>query len=265
MTYASRLPRLSIVTICFNAERFIRRTIESVLVQDYPNLEYSVIDGGSNDATPTIIAEYAPRLAWWVSEPDSGVSEAFNKGIARHTGEFIGFLNAGDYFASPTVLSHLFATADSSADIVYGKARLTFDPPVRGRSEMIVGANYRPVHKLPTAHQAMLYRRTIWERYGVFRLDYRYAMDYEHYLRFRQDEVRGVLRYSFADVVVAERPLTSARNSFGNPSRTYREYLRADSEHGNNIGIVMNSLKFLRDRWKELSMNKPEHQAKSRR
>jgi glycosyltransferase involved in cell wall biosynthesis len=247
------LPLITVVTICFNAEKFIRRTIESVIVQDYPHLEYFVIDGGSNDATPSIIAEYAAqpqsRITWWVSERDSGVSEAFNKGIARHTGDFIGFLNAGDYFYTPHALSDLVRSCDTSADVLLGQARLTFDPPAHGKREAIVGTNSRPLHKLPTAHQAFYYHRSVWERFGIFSTDYRYAMDYEHYLRFRSDTG---FRASFAEVIVAERPLTLARNSFGNPSRTYREYLRADWAH-KNWGGVPNLLKFLRDKWRERS------------
>ena len=240
-------PSITVVTISFNAEKFIRKTLESVLAQDYPLLEYLVIDGGSKDATPAIIREYAEkpesRISWWVSEKDSGVSEAFNKGIARQTGDFIGYMNAGDYFASPDALSRLFSVyaAQPDADIVYGKARLTFE----NAPEKIVGVPTRPHDKLPTAHQAMYYHRRVWEKYGTFSSDYHYAMDYEHYHRLRNSA-----KWAFSDTIVAERPLTSARNSFGNPSRTYREYLKADRQH-KNPALVLNLAKFLRDKMKE--------------
>jgi glycosyltransferase involved in cell wall biosynthesis len=250
------LPKVTVVTICFNAEQFIRPTLESVLAQDYPNIEYLVVDGGSKDATPDIIRHHSQHhndhshtIAWWVSERDSGVSEAFNKGIKRSTGEYLGFMNAGDYFYSNHALSELIhATVNVPAvlpDIIYGKARLTFDPPLGGAKEKIVGSALRPAHKLPTAHQAMYYHRRVWERYGLFSMDYRYAMDYEHYLRYDNS-----LHYAFADVIVAERPLTMARNSFGNPSRTYREYIKADIAH-KNLGVAANVAKFVRDRLSE--------------
>lgn len=247
MNTTSVLPTVTVVTISFNAERFIRKTLESVIEQDYPHLEYLVIDGGSKDSTPSIIREYAEqpqsRITWWVSEKDSGVSEAFNKGITKHTGDFIGYMNAGDYFASPDALSRLFSVynAKPDADIIFGKARLTFE----NAPEKIVGSPSIPPDKLPTAHQAMYYHRNVWEQYGTFSLEYRYAMDYEHYHR-----LRSMATWAFSDVVVAERPLTSARNSFGNPSRTYREYLKADLHH-NNPAIVLNLAKFLRDKLKE--------------
>ncbi|TAE21151.1 MAG: glycosyltransferase [Candidatus Kapaibacterium sp.] len=249
-------PRVTVVTICFNAASIIQKTLESVLHQDYPNLEYLVIDGGSKDETPQIIKQYQEEyeakqnagtqsIHWWVSEKDSGVSEAFNKGIAKSTGDFLGFMNAGDYFASNDALSKLFAAiqSPSDADLVYGKARLTFE----NAPEKIVGAPNRPAHKLPSAHQAMYYNRAVWEKYGTFRLDYRYAMDYEHYHRFRMSPQ---FRYAFSDVIVAERPLTSARNSFGNPSRTYAEYIKADREH-HNPALVLNYAKYWRDKIKE--------------
>lgn len=241
------LPKVTVVTISFNAEKFIRKTLESVIAQDYPNLEYLVIDGGSKDSTPAIIRQYAEapqsRITWWVSEKDSGVSEAFNKGISRHTGDFIGYMNAGDYFASPDALSRLFTALQTTpkADIVLGKARLTFET----KPEKVVGSSALPADKLPTAHQAMYYNRRVWEQYGTFSMDYRYAMDYEHYHRLRTK-----IQWAFSDVIVAERPLTSARNSFGNPSRTYREYLKADVQH-RNPAIIFNLAKFLRDIIKE--------------
>jgi glycosyltransferase involved in cell wall biosynthesis len=254
------LPTVTVVTICFNAEQWIRSTLESVMAQDYPNVEYLVVDGGSKDSTPDIILEYSQRhndkshdnfhkIAWWVSERDSGVSEAFNKGIKRSTGEYLGFMNAGDYFYSSHALSELIHAAVTAPavlpDIIYGKARLRFDPPLGGVREKIVGSALRPIHKLPTAHQAMYYHKRVWERYGLFSTNYRYAMDYEHYLRYD-----NTMHYAFADVIVAERPLTMARNSFGNPSRTYREYIRADIAH-KNLGVVANVAKFVRDRLSE--------------
>jgi glycosyltransferase involved in cell wall biosynthesis len=254
MQTPSTLPRVTVVTICFNAEKIVQKTLESVLHQDYPNLEYLVIDGGSKDTTPAIIQQYqaeyenkpsTQKIAWWVSEKDSGVSEAFNKGIARSSGDFLGFMNAGDYFASSDALSKLFSVIPShpDADIVYGKARLTFE----NAPEKIVGVPNRPAHKLPSAHQAMYYHRRVWEKHGTFSLDYRYAMDYEHYHRFRTNPD---FHFTFSDVIVAERPLTSARNSFGNPSRTYAEYLKADREH-RNPAIVLNYAKYFRDKVKE--------------
>ena len=90
------LPRFSIITPSLNQARFIRQTIESVLSQDYPDIEYIVMDGGSTDSTLEILREYGDRLQW-ISEKDEGQADAINKGIQRATGELIGFINSDDY------------------------------------------------------------------------------------------------------------------------------------------------------------------------
>ena len=109
MSSKESTPKISIVTPSFNQAPYLEAAIRSVLDQEYPNLEYMVIDGGSTDGSPAIIQKYAGRLAYWVSEPDRGQSHAINKGFARATGEIIGWLNSDDYYLPGT----LFAVAET--------------------------------------------------------------------------------------------------------------------------------------------------------
>lgn len=102
------LPKISIVTVCYNCHAVIERTIRNVLRQTYPNVEYIVIDGGSTDGTREIVERYADQFAYWVSEPDGGIYEAMNKGISKATGEWILFRNAGDYFFKSTTIEDVF-------------------------------------------------------------------------------------------------------------------------------------------------------------
>ena len=96
----SKSPKITLVTPCFNSAKYIEQTILSIIKQDYENLEYIIIDGGSTDGTVEIIQKYEDKIAYWVSEPDNGQSEAINKGIAKATGDIFNWVNADDYLES---------------------------------------------------------------------------------------------------------------------------------------------------------------------
>ena len=102
-------PKVTVVTVTFNCKAVVERTIQNVLKQTYPNIEYIIIDGASTDGTRQVIERYADRLTYWTSEPDNGIYEAMNKAIMKASGEWIIFRNAGDYFFSPTTIADVFA------------------------------------------------------------------------------------------------------------------------------------------------------------
>lgn len=177
---------VTVVTVVFNGCAFVAETIESVLAQTGVTLEYWVIDGGSTDGTVDIIRKYAARLAGWISEPDRGIADAFNKGLERAHGEYIMFLNADDALAHPQALAHMLAFAGDHAcpDVIYGDCDL-HDPVTDGFLYRAV-INYdrdRFLDRQMLPHPGMLMHRRYFEWYGNFDVSYKVAMDYELFLR----------------------------------------------------------------------------------
>jgi glycosyltransferase involved in cell wall biosynthesis len=184
---AALLPTVSIVTVCYNSVRTIRQTIESVLTQDYPAIEHIVVDGGSTDGTVQIVREYGAAIAEFVSEPDRGIYDAMNKGLIAARGSIIGTLNSDDLYVDSRVISDLMdtlrATGSDSvfADLVYveqddtAKIRRYYDC-----------ARWRPSrfrYGWMPAHPTFFIKREWYERYGLFRLDFRIAADFEMLVR----------------------------------------------------------------------------------
>lgn len=119
-------PLVSVVTVVFNGKDFIERTLNNVLAQDYPNIEYIVIDGGSTDGTLEILSRYQSRLAYFCSGPDRGIYDAMNKGIAVATGAWINFMNAGDEFWAVDTVSKSAAQMLGVASILFGDVEIHY-------------------------------------------------------------------------------------------------------------------------------------------
>lgn len=151
MTSTQSKPKITVITVCYNAADVIEPTILSVICQDYGDVEYIVIDGASTDGTVDIISSYSGNISRWISEPDKGIYHAMNKGISLASGDYVIFMNAGDRFFSPAALSRFFSSAVDyqGVDILYGDTLCE------------VGDRYykrRPSHSgnhIPTCHQSI--------------------------------------------------------------------------------------------------------------
>lgn len=183
------LPSITIITPVFNGEKYLERTILSVLDQKYPDLEYVIVDGGSTDGTLEIIKKYETQLSRWTSEPDRGMYDALNKGFAHTRGEIMGWINADDLHHDGSLwrLAEIFTTFQQ-VNWVTGIPTV-FDS--NGICREIVPQRKWSVYQYLTGdyftiqQESVFWRRSLWEKSGAsIRTDLRYAGDFELWMRF---------------------------------------------------------------------------------
>jgi glycosyltransferase involved in cell wall biosynthesis len=229
------LPRITVITPSLNQGRFLGQTIESVLCQEYPNLEYFVIDGGSTDGTLDTLGEYDGRLHW-ISEPDRGQSHAINKGLRMATGDIVAYLNSDDLYEPGALLKvgQFFARQPETAWLT-GRCRI-IDPDgweIRRWITLIKNlclrvGSYRALQVLDYVSQpATFWHRTILERVGLFDETLRYTMDYDYSLRVGQQFELTVLDEYLASFRVhpASKGGTSFAAQFEEDLSTAKRYV----------------------------------------
>ena len=174
------MTKISIITVVYNSEKYIRRTIESIIGQDYPVLEYIIIDGKSKDSTMQIVGEYSDRIARIVSEPDKGLYDAMNKGLRLATGDYVLYINSGDALPSPTLLTDIFSNAPADSDVIYGDTQITDED-----GNILHNRRHRPPEHLSwkdykrgmlVCHQSFIAKRSLCDEYDT---NYRYAADFD--------------------------------------------------------------------------------------
>ena len=198
------LPRISIVTPSFNQAPFLERTILSVLDQDYGNLEYIVVDGGSADGSINIIRKYASRLAYWVSEPDQGQTDAINKGLRRATGDWLAWQNSDDVYYPGTFAAVARAASERPhVRLITGNMVMIDTDDKRLREVRYVRPTYGALRAegMILTNQAAFWHRDVHERIGYLSESLTCAFDYEWFLRVAEhfegrhvNEVWGGLR-----------------------------------------------------------------------
>ncbi len=179
-------PLVSIVTPSYNQAAFLAQTMASVLGQDYRRIEYIVVDGGSTDGTVDLLRRYDRCLAWWVSEPDRGQTDALNKGFARARGRILGWLNADDLYAPYAVREAVaFLQAHPEVGLVYGDAAYIDEAGwVLGRYRA-GPADYATLlsGRVPIPQQAAFFRAELWQQVGPLNPNFFFAMDYDLWVR----------------------------------------------------------------------------------
>jgi len=180
--------KISIITVCFNSEKTIRSAIESVLSQNYPNIEYIVVDGASTDSTMSIVSEYKGKIATVVSEPDLGIYDAMNKGIRLATGDVIGILNSDDFFENLSVISDVSESfmLNSSTGCVFGDVVFVDSIDTQKLTRFYSSRKFRS-WKLRFGwmppHTATFIKKSVFSEIGEYSLNYKIASDYELFVR----------------------------------------------------------------------------------
>lgn len=245
LTKPRPLPLVSIVTPSFNQAPFLEQCIESVLGQDYPRIEYIIVDGGSSDGTVELIRRYADKLAWWVSEADLGQTDAINKGFARARGEVFAWLNSDDRYTPGAVgqaAHYLFDHPD--VGMVYANASF-------------IDAKGRTIGRFPAAHtdlarlrrgyvhipqQSSFFRAALWRDLGPLDPSFYFAMDYDLWTRIAQ---RAAIRY-LPDHTWSNFRLHPGGKTTAADERCWPEMLRVHYRDGGRVFSVIVAKYYLR-------------------
>jgi len=214
-------PKITVVTVVYHDMAGVLKTIKNVLSQTYDNIEYIVIDGGSSDGTVESIRNYESSLSLFISEPDSGIYDAMNKGINAATGDYVLFMNAGDIFTSPQVIANVVAKIGNMPDVIYG------DRNYVSLDGSFVHQPAKPIEtvfeKMPYCHQSAFVKRSVLKEYP-FNLTYHFAADYNQVL----DLYTAGCTFQYIPMTIADF-LEGGRSESG--IRPYLEVIKIQYDH----------------------------------
>lgn len=233
--------KLSIITVVWNNASTIKDAIDSVLEQTYENIEYIVIDGASKDGTVEIVQSYGEKIDKFISEPDRGLYDAMNKGLALATGDVVGILNSDDFYMDKFVIEKVVKefekkdVASVYADLVFVKPE-NLDKIVRYYDSSYFNPEKFAYGWMP-AHPTFFVKREIYEKYGLFKTDYKIAADYELLTRFL---AKNKISYSYIkEPIVKMRMGGASTNGLKSSYILNKEIIRACKENDIYINWLM--------------------------
>lgn len=233
--------RVSIITICYNREATIGKAIESVLQQDYPHIEYIVIDGNSTDDTTAIIQSYEDKISTFVSEPDQGMYDALNKGLRLATGDLIGLMHSDDEFYDATVVSQIVACFENNAatDGVYGDGIYVSNDAEEKIIRNRIGGdyNFKRLKKgwLPL-HPTVYLKKSLIEKYGYYNLNFKIASDTELLLRYLY---KYQIKMTYLPTYIVKMRMGGLSTSYKRAFEVLKEDYRIYKYHGLNAFKVV--------------------------
>ncbi len=218
----------SIITVAYNAAKCISETLDSILAQDFDELEVIVVDGASTDGTVDILRQYEAKMSGrfrWLSEPDKGIYDAMNKGVAMAKGDFVNFLNCGDSY-TPKALESVAAEIrlHQEAQVVYGITRY-FDDKGEIR---LVRENHTRFREMNICHQSIWYRRELFDKYGNYDLTYHFMADYDMNIRLFQ---AGAV-FLPIDAIVVNYSMTGVTSNPANKEEGQKETMTIFYKYG---------------------------------
>jgi len=233
-------PLITIIIAVYNAEGTIQQCIDSIVNQTYKNKEIIIVDGASSDNTVALLRKNAAHLSYWVSEPDSGVYNAFNKGLKHASGEWIYFLGADDYFWNDCVLEEVvkhLMTIPANIKIAYGCVMLVND---KNENILQLGKPWNETKKIFSQlmnipHQGVMHRRSLFEIHGVFDESFKITGDYEMLLR----ELKTNDALFIDNSIIAGYRQGGISSVSANALRVNSEYRRAQKLNGLNFPGLM--------------------------
>jgi glycosyltransferase involved in cell wall biosynthesis len=239
------LPLVSIVTPSFNQARYLEETIRSVLEQDYPRIEYMVVDGGSTDGSVDIIEKYANKLTWWVSEADKGQTDAINKGFGRAKGQILAWINSDDTYEPGAVSEAVqYLLGHPDAGMVYADCNFIDE---QGHVIGKFGAAQTDYERLRRGfvhipQQTMFFRTGLWHAVGPLDPSFYFAMDYDLWVRIA---VRSEIKYLQGKTWANFRIHTSGKTIVAD-DRCWPEMLRVHYRDGGGFFSVLVAKYYIR-------------------
>jgi glycosyltransferase involved in cell wall biosynthesis len=241
------LPKISIITVTYNSVQTLKDSIESILAQDYPQIEYIIIDGASTDGTVELIKSYGDKVSKFISEPDRGMFDAMNKGVILATSDIIGILNSDDFYESNNIISTVVAEFDrSQVDGVFGDLVYVDRDNIQRIVRYYSSANCTPAnfaYGWTPAHPTFFVKKSVYNRYGLFKTDYKIASDFELMARFL---AKGQISYTYLPKVMVRMRMggLSTKNFISNWIIS-QEIVRACSENGIKTNLAKVLSKYL--------------------
>ena len=251
--------KVTIITAVYNGAEHIKSCIESVLNQDYPNIEYILVDGASKDSTLSIINSFGSKIAKVISEPDRGMYDAMNKGLRVATGDIVGILNSDDFYANNQIINKVVESFKSSgADSLYADIAFVSKENLNKTVRYYSSSSFKPwkfrFGYMP-AHPSFFLKRQVYEKFGHFKSDYKLCADFD--LIVRLYHTHKISYVYLPEMIVKMRMGGKSNQSVANIMLLNREILRGCLENGIKTNIIFIYLKYFTKVF-ELLFNKKE-------